>query len=41
LLYPAMATPAALTLDDRRDAGFRYGYCVNPFLGTPQRYGDE
>ena len=41
LVQPAFAQQQAFTAEERREFSCRYGYCVNPFLGTPIRRGNE
>ncbi len=41
LVQPALAQQQAFTTEERREFSYNYGYCVNPFLGTPLRYGNE
>lgn len=41
LVQPARAQQQAFTAEERLKFSHSYGYCVNPFLDTPLRYGNE
>jgi hypothetical protein len=41
LVQPALVQQQAFTDGERRKFSHSYGYCVNPFLDTPLRYGNE
>lgn len=41
LVQPSFTAQGTFSSKDRERFSSNFGYCVNPFLGTPLRYGDE